>query len=84
MGRRPTPGGATLAHGISLWINAEAHALLVELARVEERSVQTVLRRSVMQYAEHSEEFQRWMSQRDKTKAAQHATHPPARASASA
>lgn len=70
MPRERVLGGASAQEGVTIWVNRDVRILLGELAAVEERKPQNILRRAIMLYADHSSEFQAWVQERRKARKA--------------
>ena len=70
MPRKPSPD-QEFGPGASIWATLDSRDLLFELAKAEERSVKTVLRRALLEYATNSVDYARWIkTQKQRPKAA--------------
>jgi hypothetical protein len=65
MPRKESPD-QTYGPGSSIWATTDSRDLLFEIAKSEERSVKTVLRRALLDYAERSPDYQRFLSKQPK------------------
>jgi hypothetical protein len=65
MPRKESPD-QTYGPGSSIWATTDSRDLLFEIAKSEERSVKTVLRRALLDYAERSPDYQKWLQRQTK------------------